>query len=424
MLRFITLRQRNLFVTRRFLIASVITGLLIFGTVSPIWATVDFSAYLPIGGAPVNPKFKFTKTVFVEYPNGGKIRDLLQGKNLTVSFTDNANNNTSIKDFMQQINSQIAAERKSLAIMTNLGIHYKVLISGDNKHASFDYSITLTPTITGYVLSKGGSDVPAVLDASWIIFKMTDPVTITTKQYGDLGINYPIGVIKSQLPDVYNVIKGTDAENVLKQNIIDTSPLFAQQPLDKWDSLFDPAYTLAETAGYGYQGQKVAVTTFASGISTVGGSFTVKNVDMDFSADSKYHLSTVERPSSGSINVDGHANPYFVQGEPAFSTTPLSVSNISNTTAQGLSTMTIYAMAGFAAVIAGGIFFWSNRKMKHALHKRDEGPTGPVEYEERRHWADRFDDDKKPKTDDDKKRDNDDNPEKDSREDDDKKSAV
>src|SRR5437867_8241601 len=99
MLRFITLRQRNLSVTRRFFIASVITGLLIFGTVSPIWATVDFSAYLPIAGTPVTPEYKFTKTVFIEYPNGGKIRDLLQDKHLTVSFTDNENNNTSIKDF-------------------------------------------------------------------------------------------------------------------------------------------------------------------------------------------------------------------------------------------------------------------------------------------------------------------------------------
>src|SRR5438445_7869971 len=386
MLRFITLRQRNLSVTRRFFIASVITGLLIFGTVSPIWATVDFSAYLPIAGTPVTPEYKFTKTVFIEYPNGGKIRDLLQDKNLTVSFTDNANNNTSIKDFMQQINSKIATERKSFAIMTNLEIEYKVVIGGDSKHASFDYSITLTPTMADYVLNKGGGDVPAVLDASWIVFNMRDPVTITTEQYGDLEINYPIGVIKSQLPDVYNVLKGTDAENALRQNTIDASPLYAQQPLDKWDSLFDPAYTLAETAGYGYKGQKVAVTTFASGISTIGGSFKVNNVDMDFSADTKYHLTTVERPSSGSINVEGHANPYFVQGEPAFSTTPQSVSNISNTTAQGLSTMTIYAMAGLAAVIAGGIFFWSNRKMKQSLHKRDESPTGPIQYEERKHW--------------------------------------
>jgi hypothetical protein len=396
MLRFITLRQRNLSVTRRFFIASVITGLLIFGTVSPIWATVDFNAYLPIAGTPVTPEYKFTKTVFIEYPNGGKIRDLLQDKNLTISFTDNANNNTSIKNFMQQINSQIATERKSLATMTNLEIEYRVVVGGDSKHASFDYSITLTPTITDYVLNKGGGDVPAVLDASWIVFNMRDPVTITTEQYGDLEINYPIDVIKSQLPDVYNVLKGTDAENALKQNTIDASPLFTQQPLDKWDSLFDPAYTLSETAGYGYKGQKVAVTGFSSGLSgAFTGSMKVQNVEMDFTADNKYHLTIIERPSAGTISVEGHANAYYVQDEPAFSTTPQSVSNISNTTAQGLSTMTIYAMAGLAAVIAGGIFWWSNKKMKQSLHKRDESPTGPIQYEERKHWADRFDDDKK-----------------------------
>ncbi len=67
--------------------------------------------------------------------------------------------------------------------------------------------------------------------------------------------------------------------------------------------------------------------------------------------------------------------------------------------------MTIYAMAGLAVVIAGGIFWWSNKKMKQVIHDID---TGPVEYETRRHWADRFDDstssyeDKSSKLDDDK----------------------
>ena len=50
--------------------------------------------------------------------------------------------------------------------------------------------------------------------------------------------------------------------------------------------------------------------------------------------------------------------------------------------------MLVYAMAGFAAVIAAGIFWWSNKKMKQVIREID---TGPVEYETRQHWADRFD---------------------------------
>jgi len=307
-----------------------------------------------------------------------------------VVFTADANSNPDIKSFMQQINSDLATNRHSTALMTNLIINYQLAISGYSDHASFDYKIVLTPTVTNYILNAGGGTTPTVIDAEWIAWNNNNPVTITTDQYGPLEINYPIDAIKSQLPDVYNVLKGTSAETVLQSpNLIDATGLYSQQPLDKWDSLFDPAYTLSETAGYGYKGQKIAVTTYASGISgAFSGQLKVNNIDEDFTADTKYHISTAERPNAGSINVEGHANPYQVQGGWAFSTTAQAAQNISNTTAGGLSTMTIYAMAGFAAVIAGGVFWWSNRKMKQVVHEVD---TGPIEYETRQHWADKFD---------------------------------
>ena len=172
---------------------------------------------------------------------------------------------------------------------------------------------------------------------------------------------------------------------------MDATGLFSQQSLDKWDSLFDPAYTLTETAGYGYQGQKIAVTTYSSGLSNAfSGTLKVNNVDEDFTgADGvKYHISTKEQANAGTINVDGHANPNQVQGGWTFATCAQTCAGTSNTTAGGTSTMLVYAMAGFAAVIAAGIFWWSNKKMKQVIREID---TGPVEYETRQHWADRFD---------------------------------
>jgi hypothetical protein len=65
-------------------------------------------------------------------------------------------------------------------------------------------------------------------------------------------------------------------------------------------------------------------------------------------------------------------------------------------TAQGLSTSTIYAMAGFAVVIAVGVFWFSNQKMKASMKRGiDTSPAPTFKYEERKHWADRFDEEKK-----------------------------
>ncbi|MFI5415891.1 MAG: hypothetical protein ACHQXJ_00900 [Nitrososphaerales archaeon] len=396
MLKFITIRQRIHTVTKRFLLASTILSLLVFGTIAPIWATVDFNAYLPIEGTPVTPEFKFTKNVAIDYSSGGKLKDDLMGKNMTISFSDTSDNNTSIKSFMEAINTELAIDRKTTATISNLKVEYQVQINGDDKGATFDYLIKLIPTVNGYTLNKGGGDVPTVLDISWIGFVMKSPVIISTQQYGNLDINSPIGVIQNQLPDVYNILNGTAAESPLSVNLLDASALVGY-PIDKWNALFDPAYTLSETAGYGYSGQKVAVTAFAYGQSDLyQGQLKAQNIDVDFTADSKYHLTIVERASSGTIDAAGHANGYMVQGTPAISTLPQVGSSSSVQTAQGLSTSTIYAMAGFAVVIAVGVFWFSNQKMKAAMKRGvDTSPAPTFKYEERKHWADRFDEEKK-----------------------------
>ena len=391
MLRFITISEGIFSVTKRLLIVPVLTALLVIGTVSPIWATVNFNGVLPLAGNPINPSYDFEKSFYINYPPGSKLQSLLQNKNMTISFSDNANN-TDIKAFMQQINTDIATNEHSATVLTNLVVNYKADINGYPDHASFDYKIVLIPTVTNYVLNTASGDIPETIDASWIAFSVNNPVKITTSQYGPIEINSPIGAIQSQLPDVYNEIKGTDAAQVFQSPyLVDATGLYTQQPLNKWDSLFDPAYTLAETAGYGYQGQKVAVTTYSSGLSgLVTGSTTVNNIDKDFTGSdgTKYHISTKEQANAGTINVEGHANPNQVQGGWTFVTTAQAAAGISNTTAGGTSTTMVYAMAGFAAVIAAGIFWWSNKKMKQVVREID---TGPVEYETRQHWADRFD---------------------------------
>ncbi len=382
--------------TKRLLLASAILSLLVVGTVSPIFATVDFNAYLPIEGTPITPDFKFTKNVAIDYSNGGKLKDLLNGKNMTLSFSDTSDKNPSVKAFMENINTEFATDRKTTATISNLTVNYQVQINGDDKGATIDYKIDLIPVLNGYILSKGGGDVPTVFDISWMGFKMTSPVVISTSNLGDLDINSPLGIIKNQLPDVYNIVKGTAAESPLSGNLIDASALVAY-PIEKWNTLFDPSYTVADSAGYGYGGKKVAVTGFAYGQSDLyQGSLKAQTIDVDFTTDAKYHLTIVERASSGTLDADGHANGYEVQGDPAISTTLQTSTTGGGTTAQGLSTMTIYAMAGFAAVIAGGIFWWSNKKMKDSMKRgKDTSPPPTFQYEERKHWADKFDEEKK-----------------------------
>lgn len=401
MLRFITDFECIWNVIKRILFAPVITGLLLFGAIAPSFATVNFSATLPMSGDPTHPTYDFEKSFYINYPAGSKLQSILQGKNMTITYTGNSTSDPALKTFMDQINTDIASNEHSIATISDLAVNYQMIVNGYSDHASFDYKIKLNPTITGYLLNKESGRTPATLDASWIAFNASSPVTVTT-QSGPIEINFPIDSIQSQLPDLYNALKGTVAYSVFASpNLMDATGLYSTQPLNKWDSLFDPAYTLSETAGYGYKGQKIAVTTLSSGQSELAaGALRVHNIDEDFTGSDgvKYHIKTLEQADAGTINVEGHANPNQVQGGWTLATTVNAATGVTTTTAAGMSTMLIYGLAGGAAIMTVGIFWFSNRMMKRNKDRKPPEEWGPIQYEERHHWADKFDDDVKTAT--------------------------
>jgi hypothetical protein len=182
-------------------------------------------------------------------------------------------------------------------------------------------------------------------------FVIKNPISITTEQYGNLEINSPLGVIKSQLPDVYNMLKGTSAENVFNLNLIDARPL-VNYPIDKWNTLF----TLNETTGNGYLGQKVAVTEFIYKQSDLSqGSLRPINTAVNFTVDSNYRLTTTENTSSGIIDVEGKANGDLEKGYPVISTTT-EFKVIDHSEPQSL--WALYVFFIFLIIIGGLVYLW------------------------------------------------------------------
>jgi len=374
----------------------VLGGIVLFGTLSNAWATTDFNAFIPINGALITPDFKFTRVVYLDYPQGGKLKDALDGKNMTITFQTGSNDSANI-GLMTELNNALSATESSARI-TGYRLNYEAQINGGPTEASITYLIDLVPTIGSYVLYQGtattqggisGGGTPFILDAAWAGFNLNSPVNVSTSQYGTLEINYPISLFQKELPAVYDIIKGTPAEKILQQNLMNPSVLYQQQGLDKWDHLFDPSYIVSDANVLNYQGAKVAVTTFSTGVSSLqSGAMNVNQQDSDFTVDAPYHIRTIDQPASGTVSVQGQAQAYNVKGAPAFTTTATAAGGVSNTTAGGMSNMITYGMAGGAGMIAVIIFIWSNKKMKQTIHTVE---TGPIQYETRTHWADKFD---------------------------------
>lgn len=388
-IRFITEPKSSLNVTTGRYLALGLIGLLVFGGISPIWATSDLTVGLSASGNPTQATFKFLESAFIDYPNGGKLKDLLAGKNYTISFTENSNN-TSVQNLIHQLNTALY-NQKSPVIITDLTVQYTATLTGDDKSASIDYNLQLLPTLTSYVIKKGASDTdPTIIDAAWMGIVVKDPVIIKTAQYGDVEVNNPISFVEKAAPDVYSNIKGSSAEDALKNNLIDASSIL-QEPIDQWNHLFDPAFIISETSGFGYKGQKVAITTYTMGQSSLGeGTQKPTQNTIAFTTDANYQLTTIQHASSASLNIEGHAITTSVGGTPAFGTTPQSSGG--ETSSGGFPVGIIYGMAGFGAIVAAGVLVWSNKKLKDSANRpKDTGPGRTLEYEDRKHWADKFD---------------------------------
>jgi hypothetical protein len=330
------------------------------------FASVELNSYVPISGYRITPTFTFSKNVLIDYPDGSKIQNELSGKNFAVEFFGDSDNNTSIKSFMQQLDTQIASDKKNPVSVVYLSVTYQAIIRGDNTRTSIDYTITLKPILTNYVLEQGSADAPTILDMSWMGFDVKEPVVITTPQYGDLEINYPLGLVKNQFPGVYDILKGTPAEDVLNENLMNSIPL-VDYSIDKWNTLYDPAFVLTEDAGSEYAGQHTQVTGFAYGQNDLYSNVSkLETQKIDFIADAKYSLTVTEKPSSGTVDVEGHANGNVVQGIPTISTqtlTRLPSAVASSPWWSGTQGVILWlAIAGAGMVIFWALYFARNRE--------------------------------------------------------------
>ncbi len=387
-IRFITAPKSSLNVTIGRYFALGLIGLLVFGSISPIWATSDLSVNLSASGNPAQSTFKFLESAFIEYPNGGKLKDLLAGKNYTISFTENSNN-TSVQDLMHQLNTALVRDQKSPVIISDLIVEYTATLVGDDKSTSIDYNLELIPTLTGYVITKGSGNQPTIIDAAWMGLTLKGPVVIKTAEYGDVEVNNPVSFVKNIAPDAYSVI-APKLGDALNNNLIDASSIL-QEPIDHWNHLFDPAFIISETSGFGYKGEKVPITTYAMGQSSISeGKHQPTQNTIDISTDANYQLTTIQHASSATVNIEGHAITTSVGGTPAFGTTPQSQGG--DTSSGGFPVGIIYGMAAFGAIVAGGVLFWSNKKLKDSANRpKDTRPYRTLEYEDRKHWADKFD---------------------------------
>jgi hypothetical protein len=348
-------------VSKGIIFSAGLIGLLLVGTISPIWAA-QLDARLSTHLESAQPTFKFLKTVFIEYPEGGELSRTLLGKDILVTLE--ANKDTpGVSELIDKINSNLK-ELDSTVFVTDLNLTYRAHLVGRGDQTAIDYKVTLAPTITNYVLREATESSPALIDAHWRGLSVVGPVTITDDELGDVEINTLIGFIQEEVPEAYEIISGTEAETLLNANLIDASGIL-RQPLSNWHHLFDATGTISDTAKWGYTGEKVVITSFTMGESSIReGIQTEREHEAEFTADKKYVVRTVESADSANIQIDGFVTETNIENTEYFGSSPTVPEGYATTSTGGFPVGVMYGMAGAGAAVAVVVLVWSDKKLK------------------------------------------------------------
>ena len=342
----------------------VILILLILSGFMPYAQAVQLDAEIPTGQDTINPSFQFLRVVYIEYPNGGEIAKLLQGKTQTVSFSADSKT-TDMGNLINQINQNLRSI-PSDAFVTDAKINYQAILSGNENSAVIEYKIELVPTITNHVIQSQSEK--STIDANWRGIKLDQPILIDT-EYGSFDINNPKSALDVLLPDVMAKIKDKNIK-ILELPILDASGIL-NLPLYKWQSLFDNTAIIPGSVEYKFSG-KYVITHYTMGECSVEvGACNDRKWSQDFETDKKYSIKIVESQDDASIAIEGYADSSTFGGIEVFET---SLKNTVNDVPEtGFPGGVMYGMAGMAVI--GGIvmFVVSNRKLKQ---DKNQGQTG------------------------------------------------
>lgn len=339
------------------LLAIVAVGLV------PYASAAQLDAVILSGEDSTRPSFQFLRVVYIEYPDGGEIADILQGKTMTVSF--DANGSTEgMNKLIENINESIRSA-PSNAVASDAKLRYQAILQGNEKSAVIEYKVQITPTITNHVLAT--SFEKSTVDANWRGISISEPIIIQTK-YGLFDVNNPRSALDIMVP---NISKELSTVKILDIPLVDASGILTL-PLDKWHSLFDNTAIISGAKEFKYSGKNV-ITHYSMGECSIEiGLCNDRKWTEDITLDKKYTVRIIESRDDASIAIEGYVDSDHVNGIEVFKTSLKSLVTQKPDTDE-FPAAVIYGMAGIAAVGGGVMFVISDRKVKK---DKDEGQTG------------------------------------------------
>ena len=342
----------------------LITILILSGFIPQVWGA-QLDAKILVDDKTISPKFSFLRIIYIEYPEGGEMANLLRNKNQNISLVLDSNS-SDMKNLVNMINENLES-LPSTVYATSAEVEYNANLTGNQNSAVIEFSLDLTPTFTNPVMTENGDSI--IIDANWRGISLDSPVIFET-DYGKFNINTPKTALDIMIPEVMKKLENSDVK-ILEIPLINSNEIL-KLPLHRWHSLFDNTAILASAEIYNFTGKSV-VTHFSMGECSLDSGFCqdrkwIQELDLD----KKYRLVMIESRDDASIAVEGYAENSSFGPIETFETSLFSPVSEKPATDEFPATV-MYGMASIAAIGGAAMFVFSNRKAKKDL---DQGQTG------------------------------------------------
>jgi len=336
---------------------------MIASTVAPAFAAqMEFRTWVEPNSVD-EVEIKFQRTIIINYDEGGMLADELRGQKVAKTFSLTSDD-PGVIELRDRINYQLS-QLDSSATITDVQIDYDTKLTGRGLNTSVDYKIILTMQITNHVLRESSSASSGIVDMSWRGLMVPGEVTVNAQGIPH-EINLPISFISDVSPGLYNAIRGSEAETLLNNPIMDASGI-KNQPLGNWHFLFDPTGINVDAAQFGLSEELAGVvwSSFTMGESSFReGIQTEKEHEATFTTDKIYDLRTIESADSANIFFAGFANIDVLDNQEVVGVYPEAPEGYATTSTGEFPVMIIYGMAGMAAFGGIAIFIVSEKKRK------------------------------------------------------------
>ena len=310
-------------------------------------------------------EIKYQRTVFIEYENGGQVADMMRGHTWSKVFSADSTS-PGVNELRDRINYYLKTETGSNAAVTDLQIEYDATLTGRDLNTSVDYKLVIDYTITNHMVRQQSGNSPGIVDMDWRGIVIPGDVQIFAKGMNN-EVNLPMSVFYEAAPELAQLIRGSDAENILNQPIIDSSGI-GNQPLANWHFLFDPTGINADAAQFGMSDELAGKvwSSYTMGESSLREGRQVERIqESSFMADTNYPIRSIQSSDAGNVFISGFATVDVIDGSEVFGVTPRAPEGYATTSTGEFPMMIIYGMAGMAALGGGAIFIISERRRKY-----------------------------------------------------------